>query len=79
MRRHHGVVVMKTWPIGIKNSPEETWQVKITPAYSWRIDSNSSEGRYLSSSSALKVYYKCKGFVSFIWKLNGEGRVETPD
>jgi hypothetical protein len=83
MRRHHGVGESwkhghEGWPIKVKSSPDEAWKV-ITQAYWWRIDSNSSVVRYLSSSRALKVYYKCKGCVSFLWELNDEGGLETPD
>jgi hypothetical protein len=43
------------------------------------IDTNSLEGRYWPSSSALKIYHKCKGFVSFIWEPSDQRqRVNTP-
>ena len=42
------------------------------------VDSNSSEGRYLPSSNALKAYYKYKSLLSFNWELNDDGMSRNP-
>ena len=43
------------------------------------IDINSIENRYLPSSNAVKAYYKCKAFMSFIWELNNPRWGRNPD
>lgn len=51
-----------------RSSPGETCQV--ISRGSWQEGDKIAEGWHLPSSSAFKAYYKRKGFVSFIWRLN---------